>query len=42
MTFRRVLDAEMKEAKRVGVTLKTNGDEEEAGNNKEEGLFCSK
>ena len=42
MTFRRVLDAEMKEATRMGVTLKTKGDEKEAVNNEEEELFWSK
>ena len=42
MTFRRVLDAEMKEATRMGVTLKTKGDETEAVNNEEEELFWSK
>ena len=43
MTFRRVLDAEMKEATRMGVTLKTKGDEKEAVNNEEEKeLFWSK
>ena len=41
MTFRRVLDAEMKEATRMGVTLKTKGDEKKAVNNEEE-LFWSK
>ena len=41
MTFRRVLDAEMKEATRMGVTLKTKGDEKEAVNNEEEELFRS-
>ena len=39
MTFRRVLDAEMKEATRMGVTLKTKGDQE-AVNNEGEELFC--
>ena len=33
MTFRRVLDEEMKEATRMGVTLKTKEDEKEAVNN---------
>ena len=42
MTFRRVLDAEMKEATRMGVTLKTKGDEKEAVNNEKEELFWSK
>ena len=41
VTFRRVLDAEMKEATRMGVTLKTKGDEKEAVNSEEE-LFWSK
>ena len=36
MTFRRVLDAEVKEAKRMGATLKTNGEEKEDANNEEE------
>ena len=39
VTFRRVLDAEMQEATRMGVTLKTKGDEKEAVNNEEEELF---
>ena len=43
MTFRRVLNAEMKEATRMGATLKTKGDEKEAVNNEEEKeLFWSK
>ena len=42
MTFRRVLDAEMKEATRMGVTLKTKRDEKEAVNSEEEELFWSK
>ena len=42
MTFRRVLDAEMKEATRMGVTLKTKEDEKEDVNNEEEKLFWSK
>ena len=42
VTFRRVLDAEMKEATRIGVTLKTKGDEKEAVNSEEEELFWSK
>ena len=42
VTFRRVLDAEIKEATRMGVTLKTIGDEKEAVNNEEEELFWSK
>ena len=42
MTFRRVLDAEMKEATRMGVTLKTKEDEKEDVNNVEEKLFWSK
>ena len=29
VTFRRVMDAEMKEATRMGVTLKAKGDEKE-------------
>lgn len=41
VTFRRVLDAEMKEATQMGVTLKTTGDEKEAVNSEEE-LFWSK
>ena len=36
VTFWSVLDAEMKEATRIGVTLKTKGDEKEAVNNEEE------
>ena len=39
VTFRRVLDAEMKEATRMGVTLKTKEDDKEAVNNEEEELF---
>ena len=39
VTFRSDLDAEMKEAMRIGVTLKTKGDEKEAVNNEEEELF---
>ena len=35
VTFRRVLDAEMKEVTRMGVTLKTKGDGKEALNNGE-------
>ena len=42
VTFRHVLDAEMKEAMQMGVTLKTKGDKEEAVNNEEEELFWSK
>ena len=42
VTFQRVLDAEMKEAKQMGVTLKTKGDKKEALNNEEEELFWSK
>ena len=41
VTFWRVLDAEMKEATQMGVTLKTTGDEKEAVNSEEE-LFWSK
>ena len=36
VTFRRVLDAEIKEATRMGATLKTNGEEKEDANNEEE------
>lgn len=36
VTFRRLLDAEMKEATRMGVTLKTKEDEKEAVNNEED------
>ena len=39
VTFRSDLEAEMKEATRIGVTLKTKGDEKEAVNNEEEELF---
>ena len=39
VTFRSDLEAEMKEATRIGVTLKTKGDEKEAVNNEEEVLF---
>ena len=42
VTFQRVLDAEMKEDTRMGVTLKTKGDEKEGVNNEEEELFWSK
>ena len=42
MTFRRVLDAEMKEATRMGVTLKTKGDEKEAVNNNKYSLILCK
>ena len=36
VTFWGVLDAEMKEAMRIGVTLKTKGDEKEGVDNEEE------
>ena len=42
MTFWRLLDADMKGATRMGVTLKTKGDKKEAVNNEEEELFWSK
>ena len=38
----RLLNAKMKEATQIGVTLKTKGDEKEAVNNEEEKLFWSK
>ena len=42
VTLRCVLDAEIKEATRMGVTLKTKGDEKDAVNNEEEELLWSK
>jgi len=42
LTFRLVFDAELKEATRMGVTLKTKEDDKEAVNNEEEDLFWSK
>ena len=42
VTFRRVLNAKMKEATQIGVTLKTKGYENEAANNEEGKLFWSK
>ena len=41
-TFRRVLDAEMKDATRCGLTVSTKKDEKEAITDEEEDLFWSK